>query len=143
MNRWIRRVSVAVASTALAGGALLGAGGSASAATTSGPTEHARSSAAALAAVSDRDSHHEDGDRSGHHGEYGDGWDAPRGWYKNDDRQGHHDGRHHHRTQDERGYGSHRYAWDGHRWQEEATTRSGISGDRWYLDQVAWYLHQR
>ncbi|MEU2620633.1 hypothetical protein ABZ642_21290 [Streptomyces sp. NPDC007157] len=120
MNRWIRRVSVAVASTALAGGALLGAGGSASAATTSGPAEHARTSAAAFVAGSDRDSHREDGYRSGHHGD-----------------------QHFYRMQEERGDGSRLYAWDGHRWQEEVTARSGIGGDRWYLDQVAWYLHQR
>ncbi|MFK0152596.1 hypothetical protein ACIQVL_18125 [Streptomyces sp. NPDC090499] len=42
MNRWIRRVSIAVATTAVAGGALLGAVGPASAATTSAPAEHAR-----------------------------------------------------------------------------------------------------
>ncbi|MGW7425393.1 hypothetical protein ACWGJB_36085 [Streptomyces sp. NPDC054813] len=143
MNRWIRRVSIAVASTALAGGALLGAGGAASAATASGPADHARSSVAAFAAARDRDSHREDVYRSGHHGEQDDSWDAPRGWYKDDDRQGHHDDRHHYRTQEERGDGSHLYAWDGHRRQEEATTRSGIGGERWYLDQVAWYLHQR
>ncbi|MER5796462.1 hypothetical protein [Streptomyces sp. NPDC001980] len=67
MNRWIRRVSFAVATTAVAGGALLGAGGSASAATTSGPAEHVR----------------------------------------------------------------------------PASTAVATSADRWYLDQVAWYLHQR
>ncbi|MEW1773318.1 hypothetical protein [Streptomyces sp. NPDC086777] len=66
MNRWTRRVSTAVAATALAGGALLGTGGSASAATTSGPAEHARPSTAVT-----------------------------------------------------------------------------VSADRWYLDQVDWYLHQR
>ncbi|MER6533120.1 hypothetical protein ABT215_04720 [Streptomyces sp900105755] len=66
MNRWIRRVSIAVAATAVAGGALLGTGGSASAATTSAPAEHARPSAAVT-----------------------------------------------------------------------------VSADRWYLDQLDWYLHQR
>ncbi|MFE4962960.1 hypothetical protein [Streptomyces sp. NPDC056660] len=135
MNTWIRRVSIAVASTAVAGGALLGAGGSASAATAPGPAEHPRSSVAALATGSDRDGHREDGYESRHHGEQDDGWDAPRNWSKNDDR-------HHYRTQEERRDGRHLYVWDGHRWQEK-TTRYGVGDDRWYLDQVAWYLHQR
>ncbi|MBX7554795.1 hypothetical protein ABZX95_45535 [Streptomyces sp. NPDC004232] len=141
MNRWIRRVSIAVASTALAGGALLGASGSASAATAPDPAEHTQSSIAAFATGSDRDDHREDGYGSGHHAEQDNGWDAPRGWYTNDDGQGHHDGRHHYRTWEERWDGRHLYVWDGHRW-EEATTWYGVGGDRWYLDQVAWYLHQ-
>ncbi|MER6464489.1 hypothetical protein ABT278_29050 [Streptomyces sp. NPDC001228] len=41
MNRWIRRVSIAVTSTALAGGALLGAVGPASAAMAPGSSAHA------------------------------------------------------------------------------------------------------
>jgi hypothetical protein len=142
MNTWIRRVSITVASTALAGGALLGAGGSASAATTSQPAEHTRPSIATLTTGSDRDGHREDRYESGHHGEQNDGWDAPRGWYKSDDRQGHRDDRHHYRTQEERRDGRHLYVWDGHRWQE-TTARYGVSGDRWHLDQVAWYLNQR
>ncbi|MEV6766343.1 hypothetical protein AB0N16_38110 [Streptomyces sp. NPDC051105] len=142
MNTWIRRVSIAVASTALAGGALLGAGGSASAATDPGPAEHTRTSIATLATGSDRDGHREDGHESGHHGEQDDGWDAPRGWYKSDDRQDHRDDRIHRHTQEERRDGRHLYVWDGHRGQE-TTARYGVGGDRWYLDQVAWYLHQR
>lgn len=54
MNRWIRRVSFAVATTAVAGGALLGAGGSASAATTTAPAEHTRPSATAVTVSADR-----------------------------------------------------------------------------------------
>ncbi|MFD3588113.1 hypothetical protein [Streptomyces sp. NPDC058683] len=142
MNTWIRRVSIAVASTALAGGALLGAGGSASAATASGPAEHTRSSIVALATGSDHDSHSETGYESGHHGEQDDGWDAPRGWYTNDDRQGHDADQHPYRTQEERRDGHHLYVWDGHRLQK-TTTRYSAGADRWYLDQVAWYLHQR
>jgi hypothetical protein len=142
MNTWIRRVSIAAASTALAGGALLGAGGSASAATASGPAEHTRPSIAAPATGSARDGHREDRYRSGHHGEQDDGRDAPRGWYKNDDRQGHHDARHDHRTQQERRDGRHLHVRDGHR-RAEATTWYGVGSDRWYLDQVAWNLHQR
>ncbi|MFF4113581.1 hypothetical protein [Streptomyces sp. NPDC001714] len=119
MNRWTRRVSMVVASTAVAGGALLGAGGSASAATASGPVEHTRSSITAVAAGSDRDSHREDG--------YG---------------SGRHDDRHHYRTQEERRDGRDLYVRDGHR-REEATTVRSVGADRWYLDQVAWYLQQR
>ncbi|MFD4511358.1 hypothetical protein [Streptomyces sp. NPDC058457] len=60
MNRWIRRVSIAVASTALAGGALLGTSSAASAATASGPAEHTRPSIAAFTTGSDRDGHRDD-----------------------------------------------------------------------------------
>ncbi|MEU9150295.1 hypothetical protein AB0D59_07055 [Streptomyces sp. NPDC048417] len=140
MNTWIRRVSIAVASTAVAGSALLAAGGSASAATDPGPAEHTRSSIATLATGSDRDGHREDGYVSGHHGEQDDGWDAPRDWHKSDDR-------HHYRTQDERRDGRHLYVWDGHRWQETTARYDvgvgvGVGVGRWYLDQVAWYQHQ-
>ncbi|MGW7540357.1 hypothetical protein ACWGKQ_04430 [Streptomyces sp. NPDC054770] len=135
MNTWIRRVSIAVASTTVAGGALLGAVGSASAATASGPAEHTRSSVTGLATGSARDGHREDGYESGHHGEQDDGWDALRGRSDNDDR-------HHYLSQEERRDGRHLYVWDGHRWQQ-TTTRYGVGDDRWYLDQVAWYLHQR
>ncbi|MFE3164900.1 hypothetical protein [Streptomyces sp. NPDC059224] len=93
MNTWIKRVSIAVASTALAGGAVLGAAVGPAAA--SEPSRHAQSSAVAFAAGSDRVSHREDGYGGGHH-----------------------------------------------RLQEQATARTGISAERWYLDQVAWTLHQ-
>ncbi|WP_143079058.1 hypothetical protein [Streptomyces monashensis] len=141
MNRWIRRVSIAVASTALAGGALLGAGGSASAATAPQRAEHTQSTIAAFATGGDRDGQREDAYAGGYHGGQGDGSGAPRGWYSNDDRQGHHDERRHDRGWEERWDGRHLSVWDGHRW-DEATTWFGVGGDRWYLDQVAWYLHQ-
>ncbi|MEV7320823.1 hypothetical protein [Streptomyces sp. NPDC093970] len=37
-------------------------------------------------------------------------------------------------------YGDHDHAYgrDGHRGQAEATTWYAVSGERWYLDQVAW-----
>ncbi|RPE37964.1 hypothetical protein EDD90_0828 [Streptomyces sp. Ag109_O5-1] len=119
MNKWIRRASIAVASTTLAGGALLGAGGSASAATASEPVQHAQYSSAAFASGSDRATHRADGHQSGHH-----------------------DDRYRYRAGEERRDGRHLYVWDGHRW-DEATTWYGVGGDRWYLDQVAWYLQQR
>ncbi|WP_217559874.1 hypothetical protein [Streptomyces sp. GbtcB6] len=125
MNMWIRRVSIAVASTALAGGALLGTGSSASAATASGPAEHTRPSVTAFTTGSDHDGHRDEGYASGHHGEQDDGWNAPRDRYQNEDRQG-----------------RHAYAQDTHH-RAEATTRYGVGLDRWYLDQVAWYQQQR
>ncbi|GAA3825539.1 hypothetical protein [Streptomyces chiangmaiensis] len=59
MNKMIKRASIALASAAMAGGALLGAGGSASAAT-AGPVEHAQSSIAAVDAGHGRDGLHAD-----------------------------------------------------------------------------------
>ncbi|WP_145968985.1 hypothetical protein [Streptomyces hyaluromycini] len=117
MNMWIRRVSIAVASTALAGGALLATGSSASAATASGPAEHTRPSVTAFTT--------DEGYGSGHHGEQDDGWNAPRDRYQTEDRQD-----------------RHLYAQDAHH-RAEATTRYGVGLDRWYLDQVAWYQQQR
>ncbi|MQY40803.1 hypothetical protein SRB17_88360 [Streptomyces sp. RB17] len=125
MNKWIKRVSTAVASTALAGGALLGVSGTASAATASAPGEHTQS---AVTAGGDR----ADGYQSAHHGAQDDGWGAARGWRTNDDRQGHYG--------EERWNGSHAYVWDGYRWDEVTTYR--VSAERWYLDQVAWSADQ-
>ncbi|MFF4707173.1 hypothetical protein ACWC4D_15570 [Streptomyces sp. NPDC001288] len=97
MNRWIRRVSIAVTSTALAGGALLGAVGPASAAMAPGSSAHAQSSSSAAFA---------DASRSGHR-----------------------DGRH-------------LSFQDGRHRQQAATASVAVSGERWYLDQIAWDLHQ-
>jgi hypothetical protein len=129
MNKWIKRVSTAVASTALAGGALLGVSGTASAATASAPGEHTQTAITAFATSGDRAK----GYQSAHHEAQDDSWGAPRGWYTNDDRQGHYG--------EERWNGSHLYVWDGYRWDEAATYR--VSAERWYLDQVAWYADQR
>jgi hypothetical protein len=130
MNKWIKRVSTAVASTALAGGALLGVSGTASAATASAPGEHTQSAITAFAPSGDR----ADGYQSAHHQAQDDSWGAPRGWYTNDDRQGHYG--------EERWNGSHAYVWNGYRW-DEATTWYRVSAERWHLDQVAWYADQR
>ncbi|WP_189184432.1 hypothetical protein [Streptomyces albiflavescens] len=124
MNKWIKRVSTAVASTALAGGALLGVSGTASVATASAPGEHTQSASTAFATGGDR----ADGYQSAHHEAQDDSWGAPRGWYTNDDRQGHYG--------EERWNGNHVYVWDGYRW-DEATAWHRVSAERWYLDQVA------
>ncbi|MGW2937499.1 hypothetical protein ACWDA7_38075 [Streptomyces sp. NPDC001156] len=141
MNRWIRRVSIALASAAMAGGALLGAGGSASAATASASVERAQSSIAAFGTDGGRDGYRDDGYGSGHHGERGDGR-GHRGWYTDDDRRRHHHGRHHHRRWEEWWDGRHLYVWDGDRWVE-VTWRPDVDVDRWYLDQFVWYVNHR
>ncbi|MGW7426167.1 hypothetical protein ACWGJB_40240 [Streptomyces sp. NPDC054813] len=142
MNKWIKRVSTAVASTALAGGALLGVSGTASAATTSAPGEHTQSAITAFATSGDRADRYQ----SAHHEAQDDRWGAPRGWYTNDDRQGHYgeerwNGSHAYVWDGYRWNGSHVYVWDGYRWNEATTYR--VSAERWQLDQVAWYANQR
>ncbi|MEU6194846.1 hypothetical protein [Streptomyces sp. NPDC047061] len=122
MNRWIRRVSIAVASTALAGGALLGTGSSASAATSSGPAEHPRPAITAFTTGNDRDGHDS---RDGHRDDQS---------YR-DERYDRND----HRTQEERSNDRHPYAQDAAHHRAEATTWYGVDRDRWYLDQLAWY----
>jgi hypothetical protein len=134
MNRLIRRVSIALASTALAGGALLGAGGSASAATASEPAEHTQSSIAAFGTDGERDGYRDDGYASGHHAERDDGRDGHRGWYTDDDSRGHHPGRHHLHEWEQR-WDDHLYVWDGDRWVEVTSVRD-VGVDRWYLDQL-------
>lgn len=129
MNKWIKRVSTAVASTALAGGALLGVSGTASAATASAPGEHTQTAITAFTTGGDR----ANGYQSAHHNAQDDSWGTPRGWYTNDNRQGHYG--------EERWNGSRLYVWDGYRWDEATTYR--VSTERWYLDQVAWYTDQR
>jgi hypothetical protein len=106
MKSFVRRVSVAVASAAIVGGAVLGAGGSASAAT-SGPIEHDRSSIVHAGNGGGRDGHQADwyGHGRGYDRERDDGWDGYRGWYTYD---GHGD--------DLRGWHQEgQYRWDGHR----------------------------
>ncbi|MFF4316947.1 hypothetical protein [Streptomyces sp. NPDC001507] len=143
MNRWIRRVSIALASAAMAGGALLGAGGSASAATASGSVERAQTSIAVFGTDGGRDGYRDDGYGSGHYGERGNGRAGDRGWYTDDDRRGHHHhGRHHHRTGEEWWDGRHLCVWDGDRWVE-VTWRHDVDVDRWSWDQFVWYVNHR
>ncbi|MGW8800659.1 hypothetical protein ACWGN9_26815 [Streptomyces sp. NPDC055775] len=134
MNRLVRRVSIALASTVMAGGALLGAGGSASA-TASKPVEHTQSSIGAFGTDGGRDGYRSHGYGSGYRGERDDGRGGHRGWYTDNDRRGRHHVRHHHRKWEERWDGRHLYVWDGDRWVEVTSWR-GIGVDRWHPNQL-------
>lgn len=141
MRRWIRRVSLALASTAMASGALVGAGGSASAAA-SEPLERTQSSISTFGTDGGRNGyrdHRDDGYGIGHHGERDDWRDEHRGSYADGELRGHHRGRHHHHEREERRDGHHRYVRYGDRWVE-VTSRPGagvgVGIDRWYLDQL-------
>ncbi|WP_053763798.1 hypothetical protein [Streptomyces sp. AS58] len=130
MERFIKRVSVAVASVAIAGGTLLGAGGSASAATPQS-VGHAPSSSTGSQLF------------GAHGGDDGREWNHHR-------HSGHHRGDH---DRDRCGHGHHAvdqftlegitYRWDGHRlfrqidgrWIDATPYRNGVV-DRWYLDQL-------
>ncbi|MER5406474.1 hypothetical protein [Streptomyces sp. NPDC002769] len=134
MRSWIRRVSIALASTAMVGGALVGAGGSASAA--SEPVAHTQPSIATVGTDGTRNGYRDDGYVIGHHGGRDDGRDGRRGSYTDDDHRGHHPGRHHHRWE-ERWDGHHRYARHGDRWVEVTSWRGvGVGVDRRHLDQL-------
>ncbi|MFF4349953.1 hypothetical protein [Streptomyces sp. NPDC001530] len=144
MKRFVRRVSIAAVSVAIAGGAVLGAGGSASAA--SGPVEQTRSTAVGLQAGDDRDGYYVEGFARGHDGERDDGRDGYRGWYSHDARGDHSRGwsLDDERRDDHRGsHPKRHYRWDGHRlyvryegrWVDVTPLRNGAV-DRWYLDQV-------
>ncbi|MEV7992507.1 hypothetical protein AB0O67_11415 [Streptomyces sp. NPDC086077] len=122
MKKLIKRLPIAAASVAVAAGAILGAGGTASAATPD--TGHDRG------AYQERD----DG-RDGHRARYSDDdhRDHYRAWrYDHDHRDDARD-RHHHVQ----------YRWDGHRlhqlvdgrWIDVTPSRHG-EVDRWYVDQV-------
>lgn len=119
MKTSMRRVSIAVASMALVGGTVLGAGGSASAETPR-PIEHNRSSIVSARNDDGRDGRH--ADRYGHGGK--------------------------HHTTHYRFWDGHRlYSWDGHhlfvredsRWIDVTPIHNG-SIDFWYLGQL---LNQR
>jgi hypothetical protein len=121
MNSMTKRVSMALASTALAGGALLGAGGSASAATTSVPVQHTQYVSATSATSSEHVGRHTDDDRRGQ--------DTVR----------------YVRAADHEGEAA---SWRGvsaARWHEdqvdEAASGHGVSAARWYQDQVVWSLN--
>ncbi|WP_030980811.1 hypothetical protein [Streptomyces sp. NRRL S-1824] len=66
MSSMTKRLSIALASTALAGGALLGAGGSASAATTSVPVQHTQHVSATSVTGSERVGRYADHEASWH-----------------------------------------------------------------------------
>ncbi|MFD9004784.1 hypothetical protein ACFV0T_28130 [Streptomyces sp. NPDC059582] len=116
MNRMIRRVSIALASATLAGGALLATGGAASAATDSAPVRHAHSSVV----TSTTSGAHEHG-----HGS--------RLVERDDDRRGAHS------VQVV-------YLVDAAGWHEdqvEAASWQYVDAARWHEDQVTWYLNHR
>jgi hypothetical protein len=139
MNRWVRRVSVPLASTVAAGGVLLGAGGVASAAD-SQPVAHTHAAPTAAPAVAVRTAAiRTDGQRVGYHdNQYGDGrYGNSRygnGRFAN---IGYGQG-----GSGERWTGHRQYVWDGSRW-DEVTPWRGAAVDHWYLGEVAWYLNHR
>ncbi|MFE6759951.1 hypothetical protein ACFVDQ_41195 [Streptomyces sp. NPDC057684] len=118
MNSITKRVSIALATTALAGGALLGAGGSASAATTAVlPVQHTQYVSATSATSSEQVGRH-----------------------TNDDHRGQGTVRYI-RAADHEGEAASRHGVSAVRWYEdqvaEAASRHGVSAVRWYEDQVA------
>lgn len=144
MKRFVKRVSIGAASAAIAGVAVLGAGGSASAA--SGPVEHIRPAAVDVQAGDARDGYLAEGYGRGQDRERDDGRDGLHGRYAHDDRQDHRNGWY---TGDERQDGrrgthpERDNRWDGHRLYVRyegrwvVVTPVGHDGvDRWYVDQV-------
>ncbi|MFF1603680.1 hypothetical protein ACFVYV_40610 [Streptomyces mirabilis] len=120
MNSITKRVSLALASTALAGGALLGAGGSASAATTSVPVQHTQYVSATSTTSSEQAGLHTDDHR---------GQDTVR----------------YVRTADHEGEAASRRGVSAARWYQdqvdEAASWHAVSAARWYQDQVMWSLN--
>ncbi|MEU0036463.1 hypothetical protein [Streptomyces sp. NPDC006333] len=126
MSSMTKRLSIALASTALAGGALLGTGGSASAATTSVPVQHTQHVSATSVTGSQqvgRYADHEAEAASWH------GVSVAR-WYQD---------------QVEEAASSHSVITPARWYQdqvEEATaSHSVITPARWYQDQVEWSLN--
>lgn len=114
MNSMTKRLSIALAATALAGGTLLGFGGSASAAPISAPVQHTQPRSVQAAT---------------HKGEAAswDGVSATR-WYQDQVAEAH----------SSRGVSASRWYWDQ---VEEAHSSRGVTAARWYADQVAWSLN--
>ncbi|MEU1035440.1 hypothetical protein ABZ402_43555 [Streptomyces mirabilis] len=125
MNSMTKRVSMALASTALAGGALLGAGGSASAATTSAPVQHTQYVSATSTTSSEQAGRHtDDGRRDDHRGQ-----DTVR-YVRTADHEG--------EAASWRGVSAARWYQDQ---VDEAASWHGVSAARWYQDQVMWSLN--
>jgi hypothetical protein len=120
MNSMTKRVSLALASTALAGGALLGAGGSASAATTSVPVQHTQYVSATSATSSEQAGRHTDDHR---------GQDTVR-YVRTADHEG--------EAASWRGVSAARWYQDQ---VDEAASWHAVSAARWYEDQVMWSLN--
>ncbi|MEU1630823.1 hypothetical protein ABZ746_37375 [Streptomyces sp. NPDC020096] len=139
MNKPMRRITGAAVSAAIAGGAILGASGSASAATL-GADRHDPSPTIVVQAVSGErldGGEHGGWYRHGYdHGQHY-GWDGHRGWHYSKDRHGDWYWYSYDRGQN--------YRWDGHRlyrWHEDRwiiviqVHEYGIS--QWYLDQLTF-----
>jgi hypothetical protein len=123
MSSMTKRLSIALASTALAGGALLGVGGSASAATTSVPVQHTQHVSATSVTGSERVGRYADhkAEAASWHGV-----SAAR-WYEDQ---------------------AEAASWHGvsaARWYEDqveaAASWHGVTAARWYEDQVEWSLN--
>jgi hypothetical protein len=140
MKKFVKRVSVALASVTIAGVAVIGAGGAASAAT-SESIGHATSAQAGLQTLGGA-AHHR-----GYLADRDDGHGGSRNGYSDDDHrghddrnlyadQGHRDDRRarHHQGQ-VRWDGRDLYRWDDGRWIDVTVYRHGAL-DRWYVDQV-------
>ncbi|MFD7206184.1 hypothetical protein [Streptomyces sp. NPDC059893] len=140
MNSMTKRVSIALATTALAGGALLAAGGSASAATTAVPVQHTQYVSATSATSSEQVGRHTDASHRGqdtaryigaadHEGKAASwhGVSAAR-WY-----------------QDQLDEAASWHGVSAARWYQdqldEAASWHGVSVARWYEDQVMWSLN--
>ncbi|MEV5783703.1 MULTISPECIES: hypothetical protein [unclassified Streptomyces] len=113
MSSMTKRLSIALASTALAGGALLGAGGSASAATASVPVQHTQYVSATSVTGSEQ---------AGRQGVsaarwYEDQVEAATSWH---------------------GVSAARWYEDQ---VEAAASWHGVTAARWYQDQVEWSLN--
>ncbi|MET7979665.1 hypothetical protein ABZW44_43150 [Streptomyces mirabilis] len=125
MNSMTKRVSMALASTALAGGALLGAGGSASAATASVPVQHTQYVSATSATSSEQAGRHtDDGRRDDHRGQ------VTVRYVRTADHEG--------EAASWRGVSAARWYQDQ---VDEAASWHGVSAARWYQDQVMWSLN--
>ncbi|WP_432100798.1 hypothetical protein [Streptomyces sp. WAC 04229] len=157
MNAFAKRISLAVVSVAIAGGAALGTAGVASAAPTA-PSEHGRVSTSGFQGGEGRAE--AEADRGGHFREYrterGDHREDSRGRYSASDRRDDRrfettDRDHRGRTGQDRDHHYDRnwnqveleYRWDGHhlyrlvdgRWVDVTPYRHGVV-DHWYVDQL-------
>jgi hypothetical protein len=141
MNRLARRIAMATASVAVAGGAILGAGGSASAATP-GAGQHVSSLAVNAQAVDLKiDSHPlvpgSNGGRRLDDNSQDYRWDGYRGWHHAENHHGHWYWYNHEHGQDYRWDGLTLYRWsDGH-WVTDIQLRE-YGADFWHVDQLTF-----
>ncbi|MEV6057021.1 hypothetical protein [Streptomyces sp. NPDC052107] len=145
MKRLTTRVRAAVASAAIAGGALLGTGGPASAAVAE-PVAHSKV-AGTVPENDGRVGYSAGGHVRGHEGERDDGWSGYRGRQAVGNRPDHqHDQL---RKGKQRWDGHGLYVWYEGRWIDVTLVREAAGVDRWYADQLReaatadrWYADQ-